>query len=333
MDKRLKGKLEYRSFESSVLKDNPLGDPTIRDIIVYTPENYNNSNSSGYPTIFLLPAFGNDNYSVVKHDPFSLSIYERLEKQISNKSCGEMLIVIVNCFNKLGGSQYINSGAIGRYEDYVVDEIVPFIDHNYNVSNRAVLGKSSGGYGALYMGMHYPQTFSAIGAHSFDSCFEYCYLPDFPTAFKTLKKYQSAQDWLDEFWKNHSGRTKEDFTTLNILAMAAHYSPNTDNHQLNIEFPFDIDTGNFRENVWLRWKQYDPINLVSHFTEQLRKMDLIYFDCGIFDEFNLQIGTKIVSEKCKSLDIKHEYEEYKGGHFNTGYRYDISMQKIYQALS
>ena len=52
MDKRLKGKLEYRSFESNVLKDNPLGDPTLRDLIVYTPENYNNNNSPGYPTIF-----------------------------------------------------------------------------------------------------------------------------------------------------------------------------------------------------------------------------------------------------------------------------------------
>ena len=333
MDKRLKGKLEYRSFESNVLKDNPLGDPTLRDLIVYTPENYNNNNSPGYPTIFLLPAFGNDSHSAVRHDPFSVSIYERLEKQISKKSCGDMIIVIVNCFNRLGGSQYINSGAIGRYEDYVVDEIVPYIDSNYNVSKRAVLGKSSGGYGALSLGMHHPQIFSAIGAHSFDSCFEYCYLPDFPTTIKTLKKYPNPRNWLDEFWEKDSERTKEDFTTLNILAMAAHYSPNTENSELNIDLPFDIDTGNFRENIWLRWKRHDPVNLVSHFAEHLRKMDLIYFDCGTFDEFNLQIGTKVVSEKCKRLDIKHEYEEFKGGHFNTGYRYDISLRKIYEALS
>ena len=148
-----------------------------------------------------------------------------------------------------------------------------------------------------------------------------------------MKKYPNPRIWLDEFWKKDSERTKEDFTTLNILAMAAHYSPNTENSELNIDLPFDIDTGNFRENIWLRWKQHDPVNLVSHFAEHLREMDLIYFDCGIFDEFNLQIGTKVVSEKCKRLDIKHEHEEFKGGHFNTGYRYDISLQKIYKALS
>lgn len=329
----MNGKLEYRSFESKVLRGNPLGDPTIRDIIVYTPENYKSSSSSGYPVIFFLPAFGNDSYSAIKHDPFSLSIYERLEKQISDKTCGDMIIVVVNCFNRLGGSQYINSTVIGRYEDYIVKEIVPFIDYNYNVSKRAVLGKSSGGYGALSLGMHHPQSFSAIAAHSFDSCFEYCYLPDFPTAIKTLKKYQDPLDWIDEFWNKDSSRTKEDFTTLNVMSMAAHYSPNAENHKLKIDFPFDIVTGNFRENIWSLWKQHDPVNLISNFAEQLRKMDLIYFDCGIFDEFNLQIGTRVVSEECKNLGIKHEYEEYNGGHFNTGYRYDISMQKIYKALT
>jgi hypothetical protein len=328
----LKGNLEYRSFESKVLRGNPLGDPTIRDVIVYTPENYKPSNSTGYPTIFLLPAFGNDNYSAVKHDPFSISIYERLERQIKCNECGDMILIIVNCFNRLGGSQYINSQAIGRYEDYIVDEIVPFIDFNYNVSKRAVLGKSSGGYGALSLGMRHPHVFGAIAAHSFDSCFEYCYLPDFPVAIKTLKNYQNPQHWLAEFWNYESRRTKDDFTTLNILSMAAHYSPNVENQESNIDLPFDISTGNFKENVWSTWKQYDPINLVSKFTEQLRTMDLIYLDCGTFDEFNLHIGAKIVSKKCKNLGIKHDYEEYNGGHFNTNYRYDTSLRKIYEAL-
>lgn len=328
----MKGKLEYRSFESTVLRGNPLGDPTIRDIIVYTPEKYKPSNSAGYPTIFFLPAFGNDNYSATKHDPFSISIYERLERQIKDNECGDTILIIVNCFNRLGGSQYINSKAIGGYEDYIVDEIIPFIDNNYNISKRAVLGKSSGGYGALSLGMHHPQVFDAIAAHSFDSCFEYCYLPDLPVVIKTLQKYQDPQQWLDGFWNNESSRTKDDFTTLNILSMAAHYSPNSENKGLSIDLPFDLETGNFKKNVWSKWKQYDPINLVSNFVEQLKRMDLIYLDCGTSDEFNLQIGTKVFSEKCKSLGIKHEYEEYNGGHFNTNHRYDTSLKKIYKAL-
>jgi hypothetical protein len=329
----LKGKVEYQSFESKVLQDNPLGDPTKRDIIVYTPENYHSSKSSGYPTVFMLPSFGNDSYSVLRHDPFSISIFERLENIIQNQMGRDMILVIINCFNKLGGSQYINSQAVGRYEDYIVDEIVPFMDSIYNISKRAVLGKSSGGYGALSVGMHHPDLFRAIAAHSFDSCFEYCYLPDFPVAFRTLKKYPRPKAWLTEFWRNEANRIKDDFTTLNILSMAAHYSPNLDNKELNIDLPFDINTGNFKENVWALWKRHDPINLVSKYEKELRKMELLYLDCGIFDEFNLQIGTKVFSEKCKSLNINHEYLEFNGGHFNTGYRFDISLRKIYEALS
>jgi len=329
----LNGKLEYRLFESKVLIDNPLGDPVKREIIVYTPENYRNSNSKGYPTVFMLPAFGNDSYSALKHDPFSVSIYDRLERLIQNRACGEIILVIVNCFNKFGGSQYINSVAVGRYEDYIIDEIVPFVDSNYNVSKRAVLGKSSGGYGALSLGMHHPDSFSAIAAHSFDSCFEYCYLPDFPIAFKTLKKHQGPKSWLNEFWSNEANRIKDDFTTLNILSMAAHYSPNFNNQELYLDLPFDVHTGNFEENVWMQWKRHDPINLVSAFKKGLKKMDLLYLDCGISDEFNLQIGTKVFSEKCKRLNIRHEYLEFNGGHFNTSHRFDISLRKIYEALS
>ncbi|VFJ13093.1 alpha/beta hydrolase [Candidatus Nitrosocosmicus franklandus] len=328
----MNGKLEYRSFESKALQGNPLGDPIRRDIIIYTSENYKASNSAGYPTIFFLPAFGNDGYSAVKHDPFSISIYERLDRLVKSGKCGDMILTIVNCFNRLGGSQYINSQAIGNYENYMIDEIIPFIDSNYNVSKRAVLGKSSGGYGALSLGMRYPQLFKAIAAHSFDSCFEYCYLPDFPVAIKTLKNYQDPQHWLDVFWSNEFSRTKDDFITLNILSMAAHYSPDTENKGLKIELPFDSVSGNFRDNVWSRWKQYDPVNLVPKYTESLKKMDSIYFDCGISDEFNLQIGTRVVSEKCRSLGVVHEYEQYKGGHFNTNHRYDISLRKIYEAL-
>jgi len=44
-----------------------------------------------------------------------------------------MILVIPDCFTKFGGNQYINSTATGRYEDYIVNEIIPFIQNNYNI--------------------------------------------------------------------------------------------------------------------------------------------------------------------------------------------------------
>ncbi len=328
----MKGKTNILKFESKILQNNPLGDPYKRDIIVYTPPNYSTSLSSGYPTIFLLPSFGNDNYSTITCDPFSLPIHMRLEKLIADQKCGEVIIVIINCFNRLGGSQYINSVAVGRYQDYIIDEIIPFIDSNYNISKRAVLGKSSGGFGALSLCMRNPGIFTALAAHSFDSAFEYCYLPDFPIAIDVLRKYKGAKKWLIDFWNKASNYDKKDFTTLSIISMAAHYSPNLDNPDLYIDLPFDIESGEFKESIWKLWREFDPINNVSDFSDNLKKMKLLYFDCGINDEFNLTIGSRIFSKRCKDLGINHEYMEFEGGHFNTGYRYDTSLRQIWNAI-
>jgi hypothetical protein len=358
----LKGKIKIHKFVSDVLKNNPLNDPYIRDIIVYLPEDYSTSYSKGYPTIFLLPSFGNNSHSTINKNPFSLTIYQRLERLVAEKKCGSMIIAIADCFNKFGGSQYTNSRAIGNYKDHVIKEVVPFISSTYNTSKKAIMGSSSGGYGAITIGMQYPETFQAIAAHSFDSAFEYCYLPDFPAAFKTLKRGGGPKKWLKDFWNKENKPGKNDFATLNILAMAANYSPSpsstfsssqdssasarsptvveaskrTPKHRdfdLGIEMPFDLETGELNHMIWKTWKSKDPLVLLDKYKSNLKQMNLLYFDCGINDEFNLFIGNRIFSERCRMFGIHHEYVEYEGGHSSTNFRYNFSLQKIYDSLS
>jgi hypothetical protein len=36
-----------------------------------------------------------------------------------------------DCFTAYGGSQYLNSPAVGNYDDYLVQELVPYIDRTY----------------------------------------------------------------------------------------------------------------------------------------------------------------------------------------------------------
>jgi hypothetical protein len=330
----LKGHIKIDKFYSKVLKNNPLKDPYIRDILVYLPENYSKSLSKGYPTVFLLPAFGNNNYSSTNNNPFSLTIYQILENLVSENKCGEMIIVVVNCFNKFGGSQYLNSSAIGHYKDYILEEILPFINSKYNVSNKSLLGKSSGGYGAVTIGMEHPKIFKAIAAHAFDSAFEYCYLPDFPLAFKMLKKAGGPKKWLTNFWNKENKNEKNDLITLNILCMAAHYSPKKNKGvKIGLNLPFDLKTGELNEQVWMEWKNKDPINMINKFKDNLKKTDMLFFDCGAEDEFNLFIGTKVFSEKCRKFGIRHEYVQHDGGHFNTNFRYATSLSKIYKSIS
>ena len=55
------------------------------------------------------------------------NIEQRMNRLISSKKCGPMILVLVDCFTSFRGNQYINSSATGRYEDYIVKEIVPYV--------------------------------------------------------------------------------------------------------------------------------------------------------------------------------------------------------------
>jgi enterochelin esterase-like enzyme len=328
-----KGTITIHRFESKVLKSNPLGDPVERDIIVYIPPGYIQSNSKGYVSAFGLAGFGGQGRSFLNVDPLSENLESKMNRLISSKKCGPLLLVLVDCYTKYGGNQYINSAATGRYEDYITQEIVPLIDEKYNVSSRAIWGKSSGGYGSFTLSTLNPSTFSGFADHSGDAAFEYCYLPDFPKALESFREAGGPRRWLEKFLKKPNKHQKVDAAPLNILAMAAHYSPNPSEKQLGIDLPFDYQTGEINETVWERWKKWDPIRLVQKYQANLRKLKYIYIDCGKTDEFNLIWGARILHAKLEKLKIVHSYDEFDDGHMNINYRYDVSLPKIYSALS
>ena len=329
----VKGIITTHRYESKVLKTNPLGDPTERDVIVYIPPGYVQSKSKGYVAAFGLAGFGGQGRSFLNIDPLSENLEHRMNRLVSSKKCGPLMLVLVDCFTKYGGNQYINSVATGRYEDYIIQEIVPFIDEKYNVSSRAVWGKSSGGYGSFVLATRNPSIFSGFADHSGDAAFEYCYLPDFPKALDSFRNAGGPRPWLVNFLKKQNRHQKVDSAPLNILAMAAHYSPNPKAKQLGIDLPFDCQTGEINEKVWNRWTAWDPTRLVHKYRANLRKLKLIYIDCGKTDEFNLIYGARILHDKFEKLRIVHYYEEFDDGHMNINYRYDVSLPKIYDALS
>ena len=57
----------------------------------------------------------------------------------------------------------------GRYEDYLLDELIPFVDNTFHTildrSARYIGGISSGGYTALSIGLRHQELFSKIGGH------------------------------------------------------------------------------------------------------------------------------------------------------------------------
>jgi enterochelin esterase family protein len=327
------GRISMESFSSHCLKRNPLKDPHVREVPVYVPPGYEQSRKR-YPVVYWLTGFSGRGRMLLNRSAFGEGIDERLDRLIASKKISPMIVVMPDCFTRYGGSQYLDSTATGRYETHIIQELIPYIDKKYRTlrepSQRAVMGKSSGGFGAIVLAMRHPDVFGVTICHSGDMAFEYCYLPDFPQAMIELEKHKTVQKYLDAFYKKPK-KSMEDLLTLNVIAMAACYSPNPKTKPHLFDLPFDEKTGQLRADVWKRWLAWDPVRMVERHKQALRRLK-IFLDCGTKDEFRLYAGARIFSSELKKLRIQHVYEEFEDTHMDIAYRYDRSLQFISQAF-
>ena len=124
------GSVTNLRHESAVLKGNPLGDPHVRDLFVYLPPGYEEGNAR-YPSVYCLTGFTGRGKMLLNDNAFTPNLAERMDKLIAAGAIKPMIVVMPDCFTRYGGSQYINSTATGRYEDYLTAEIVPFVDARF----------------------------------------------------------------------------------------------------------------------------------------------------------------------------------------------------------
>src|SRR6266478_1172102 len=142
---------------SSALKDNPLCDPHVRRLALWLPPQYDAGAGRGrgrrFPVLFDLVGFTGSGLAHVAWKSFSDNVPERAARLVHEGRMGPAILVFPDCFTALGGNQYVNSSAIGRYADYLTRELVPFVDREFRTlasrDHRGCFGKSSGGYGAM----------------------------------------------------------------------------------------------------------------------------------------------------------------------------------------
>jgi enterochelin esterase-like enzyme len=204
---------------------------------------------------------------------------------------------------------------------YLCDELVPLVDERFETiaerDGRAVQGKSSGGYGALVLPMVRPELWGGLGDVSGDAAFEYCYLPDFPVAWATLREHDS----IETFWESMLEQTSPSdsiFAAVNTIAMAACYSPGPDGAP---ELPFDLADGSLRDDVWARWLEWDPVRMLPQHLDDLRSMRAISLECGLQDEYNLHAGTAMLHTQLERAGVDHRFELFEGKHGHLTRRY------------
>ena len=178
------GRVIVLEHVSKLLKGNPLGDPHVRRLAVWLPPQYDTARSRArrFPMLMDMVGFTGSGLSHIAWKNFSENVPERAARMVHEGRMAPAIIVFPDCFTALGGNQYVNSTAVGPYADYLIREIIPFVDREFRTraarEYRGCFGKSSGGYGAILHGMKYASTWGAIADHSGDAYFDYVYWCD-----------------------------------------------------------------------------------------------------------------------------------------------------------
>lgn len=328
---RLQGDVRIDFIDSPALAGNALNDPSERPVIVYVPPNYDAQASRRYPVLYCLHGYTGDAAALIAARPWETNVVQWMDRLITEERMPPAILAIVDGFTRLGGSQYVNSIHNGDYATYVIRDVIGHVDGAYRTvareEGRAVLGKSSGGFGALYLSMQYPGTFAAFASHSGDSYFPYAQPRGFADAHRTLEKHDwNIRAFVEHFERQHK-RRHEEYTTMEMLGYTAAYTP-ASAAAFDLDLPFDRGTGALREDVFARWLRFDPAEMCLRKQAELARLRLRYVDCGRRDEYALDVGARVLAERMRAMGLEVRHEEFDDDHRNVGYRYEVSLPAL-----
>ncbi|HCY77228.1 MAG TPA: histidine kinase [Ignavibacteriales bacterium] len=133
-----------------------------RDIIVWLPPDYDSSAERYYPVLYL-----QDGQNIFDPATSAFGIDWQMDETADSliKSKSIQSIIIVGIYNTQNRSMEYDNTELGHtYLKFIIEELKPFIDRNYNTlpdkQNTAIAGSSSGGLISFIMTWENPDVFS-----------------------------------------------------------------------------------------------------------------------------------------------------------------------------
>ena len=327
-----RGAVVAQWHSSRVLRGNPWGDPTERDLHIYLPQGYTTGDAP-LPCVLFLAGYSGTGEKFFSRGLTDPSLPSRIDALIA-QGCPPFIGVFPDVMTRVGGSQYVDSPAIGAYATYLIDEVRPFVDARYRTSGAwGAIGHSSGGFGALHLAMNHAGALQAIGCHAADLGFDLCYLGDIPRAIAGIQAAGGLARFIATFWDNPDPDSRA-FAAMNLIAMSCAYSPAPGAPDVPADLPFDPITGAVHYEVLQRWGAWDPLQQVLDpaRVEALRGLRLLYLDAGSRDEYLLHLGARRLAQRLTALAVPHTYEEFVGSHRSLSRRYEVSLPRVVAAL-
>ena len=329
----IKGEMKSFMVESAAISGNLLGDPPRREVLVYLPPG---CDDGPVPLMVYLAGFTGSGLGRAGWKAYQESLPQRLDRLISENRMGPVALALPDCFTSLGGNQYINSIAMGNWSDFLCEEMVPLLERELNLmkrpSARAVLGKSSGGYGAIMQAMLNGNRWGAVACHSGDMGFDRLFLGDLPKALMQLEKYGGVMEFI-QHTRDSQTMAGGDLHILMVLAMAATYDPDPDS-PMGIRLPVKEGTCELIPERWQAWLEKDPCTLINDdgVKENLKSLKGLFIDCGSRDQYNIQFGTRQLAAAMQKYSIPHVHEEFDDDHSGIDYRLDSSLPFLYSCI-
>ena len=333
------GRLDELTIDSQALTANPLGDAHRRPLYVYTPPGYDADPQRRYPSVYVIQGLTGQLDMWRNRKAFMPNPLEGIDAWFAADDAAPAVVAFVDAWTSLGGSQFLDSPATGRYHTYLCDEVVPFVDARYRTlpaaAHRGIAGKSSGGYGAMVTPMLRPDLFGGLATHAGDALFEACYAPDFREATRALRdEYDGSYEAFWTSFRSRPGRSRgSDGVLLNVWCMAACYSADADG---SVRLPFDAATGRHIAEVWERWLEWDPVRMAESRADVVRGLRAIWIDAGRSDEYFLDVGAVAFRDAVTRAGAAPDavrFELFDGTHGGIEWRYPQAIGWLAERLA
>lgn len=292
-----------RELRGENLAHSLIGTNPVRKLAVYLPPDYSSS-TQRYPVIYYLPS------PLAEFRPafYQQDVRGVIDHAIASRTIGEVIFVALDITTPLGCSWYVNSPVTGNWEDFMIREVVPYMDANFrtlpNRDSRGILGDFMGGYGSIRFGMTHPEVFGTVYAMhpvGTGSGMVPMYLrPNWDTLANATS--------LDDVRKNG-------FNQIFTAIYQAHL-PDVNRPPLYIDLQarklgdtYVVDaaaTQRMRESFFLE-------AMIPHYAENLKSLHGFKFDWDRNDEIQDHVyANQILTHKLNEYGIPHEAEEYNG---------------------
>jgi hypothetical protein len=299
------GSIVTETIRSRLLVENRIGIDPNRSIKIYLPPDYENSKRS-YPVVYYLHNFwwSADQLFSENHVP------QHLDRAFASGTAEQFILVAADYRMPTTTSLYENSPINGRWIDFTIQELVPFIDSRFRTlahrDSRAVVGDFFGARGAIRFAMRHPEVFSvAYAMHPVATSGGQLPFRDVPIDWQRLHTAKSFDDLAG------------DVRAQIFVTVSQAFLPNPNRPPFYCDFPIEMKNGERQlqwENLRTSQKGFHLDESLDQYAANLRQMRAFGIEWGRYDPTYAHVqSNRLFSRLLDDRGIEHEAEEFRGG--------------------